>query len=128
MIIYRENLYHAQELQKQSHNKGVRPQSDAPSMMVRMNSKYIKTKRNRKLEIKFFEPFRMLYPVGKHAYKLEPTKNWKIHDVFHVSLLEQESIKKRQEFLVPEFELGDNKEYEVEAIWVGVIQKPEVGK
>ena len=33
-----------------------------------------------------------------------------------MSLLEQDTIRKGQEFSVPEFELGDNKEYEVEAI------------
>lgn len=36
--------------------------------------------------------------------------------MFHVSLLKQDTTRKRREFLVPEFKLGDNKEYEVEAI------------
>ena len=31
-------------------------------------------------------------------------------------LLEQDIIKKEQEFSVPEFELGDDKEYKMEAI------------
>ena len=88
MIVCRENLYHAQELQKQAHNKGAKPQSYSPSKKVWLNSKYIKTKRNRKLEAKFFGPFRVLHPVGKQAYKLELPKTWRIHDVFHVSLLE----------------------------------------
>ena len=60
----------------------------------------------------------MLHSVGKQANKLELPKNWRIDDVFYVSLLEQDTIKKRRinEFSVPKFELGDNKEYEVEAI------------
>ena len=58
----------------------------------------------------------MLHPVGKQAYKLELPKKWRIHDVFHVSLLEQNTTRKKREFSVPEFELGDNKEYEMEAI------------
>ncbi len=46
---------------------------------------------------------------------------WKIHDVFHVSLLEQDTTRKgRVDKALPEpekeFEVGDNKEYEVEAI------------
>ena len=83
-----------------------------------MNSRYIKTKCNRKLEAKFFGPFRVLHPVGKQAYKLELPKKWRIHDVFHMSLLEQDTTRKGREFSVPEFELepGDDKEYEVEAI------------
>ena len=65
MTVCRENLHHAQELQKRAHDKGVKPRSYAPGDKVWLNSKYIKTKRNRKLEAKFFGPFRVLYPVGK---------------------------------------------------------------
>ena len=86
-----------------------------------MNSKYIKTKRNRKLEAKFFGPFRVLYPVGKQAYKLELSKKWKIHDIFHVSLLEQDTTRKGRvdkEVRQMEFNAGDDNsgEYKVEAI------------
>ena len=88
MIVCQENLYYAQELQKRAHDKGVKPWSYASGKKVWLNSKYIKTKRNRKLEAKFFGPFRVLHPVGKQAYKLELPKKWRIHDVFHVSLLE----------------------------------------
>ena len=83
MIVCCENLYHAQELQKQAHDKGVKTQSYAPDEKVWLNSKFIKTKRNRKLEAKFFGPFRVLHLVGKQAYKLELPRNWKIHDVFY---------------------------------------------
>ena len=118
MIICRENLHHAQELQKQAHDKRVKPWSYAPGEKVWLNSKFIKTKQNRKLEAKFFGRFRVLHPVRKQAYKLELPKKWRIHDVFHVSLLEQDTTRKGREFSVPEFELepGDDKEYEVEAI------------
>ena len=74
MIIYRENLYITQEIQKQAHNKRVKPQSYASDKKVWLNSKYIKTKHNRKLKAKFFRPFRVLHPVGKQAYKLELLK------------------------------------------------------
>ena len=78
MIIYRKNLYHAQKLQKQTDNKGLKPKSYTLGDKVWLNSKYIKTKQNRKLEAKFFKPFWMLYPVGKQAYKLELPKKWRI--------------------------------------------------
>ena len=118
MTSCRENLHHAQELQKRAHDKGVKPRSYAPGDKVWLNSKYIKTKRNRKLEAKFFGPFQVLHPVGKQAYKLELPKKWKIHDVFHVSLLEQDTTRKgRVDENVTEFEAGSNdKEYEVEGI------------
>ena len=96
MIVCRENLHHAQELQKRAHDKGVKPRSYAPDDKVWLNTKYIKTKRNRKLEAKFFGPFRVLHPVSKQAYKLELPKKWRIHDVFHVSLLEQDTTRKDQ--------------------------------
>ena len=118
MIVCRENLHHAQELQKRGHDKGVKPRSYAPGNKIWLNSKYIKTKHNRKLEAKFFGPFRMLHPVGKQAYKPELLKKWRIHDVFHVSLLEQDTTRKgRVDDENVELDAGDeNGEYEVEAI------------
>ncbi len=77
-----------------------------------MNSRYIKTKRNKKLESKFFGPFRVFYIVGKQEYKLELPTKWKIHDVFYVSLLEQDTTRKgRVDKALPEPE----KEFELEA-------------
>ena len=84
-----------------------------------MNSKYIKTKRNWKLEAKFFGPFRVLHPVGKQTYKLELPKKWKIYDVFYMSLLEQDTTRKGRvhEENAEELDAGDDSgEYEVEAI------------
>ena len=126
MVICRENLYHAQELQKRAHDKGVKPRSYAPGEKVWLNSKYIKTKRNRKLEAKFFGPFRVLHPVGKQAYKLELPKKWKIHDIFHVSLLEQDSTKKERDDNAAELDANDdNGEYKVEAIWNSAVYARE---
>ena len=44
MIVCRENLHHAQELQKRAHDKSVKPRSYSPGDKVWLNSKYIKTK------------------------------------------------------------------------------------
>ena len=129
MIVYCKNLYHAQEHQKQAHDKEVKPRSYAPSEKIWLNSKFIKSKRNRKLEVKFFGPFRVLHPVEKQAYKLELLRNWRIHDVFHVSLLEQNTTRKGRvnEFLAaPEFEPGNDKEYEIEAIRDSAVYVKEI--
>ena len=88
MIVCQENLHHAQELQKRAHDKGIKAKNYAPSDKIGLNSKYIKTKQNRKLEAKFFGPFRVIYPVEKQTYKLELSRKWKIHDIFYVLLLE----------------------------------------
>ncbi len=49
IIVYRKNLQHAQKLQKQYHNKYAKPRNYIPGEKVWLNSKYIKTKQNRKL-------------------------------------------------------------------------------
>ena len=72
----------------------------------------------------------MLYPVGKQAYKLELPKKWRIHDVFHVSLLEQNTTKKEgvnDTQLDFEFEAVDNKdkEYEIDGIWDSAVYAKE---
>ncbi len=129
MIVCRKNLQHAQELQKRYHDKHAKPRSYAPGEKVWLNSKYIKTKRNRKLEAKFFGPFRVLHPVGKQAYKLELPKKWRIHDVFHVSLLEQDTTRKgRVDETTSRLEFendGDGEEYEVEAIHDSAVYAKE---
>ena len=74
MIVCRENLHHAQEIQKQAHDKEVKSRSYAPGKKVWLNNKYIKTMRNWKLEAKFFGLFRVLHLVEKKTYKLELSK------------------------------------------------------
>ncbi len=94
MTVHKDNLLHAIRLQKRYHNKYSKPRSYVPEEKVWLNSKYIKTKQNRKLESKFFGPFRVLHPVIKQVYKLELPKEWRIYEVFQVLLLEQDKIRK----------------------------------
>ena len=70
-----QNLHHAQKLQKQAHDKVVKPQSYVPGDKVWLSSKHLKNKRNCKLEAKFLGPFRVLHLVSKQAYKLKLPKN-----------------------------------------------------
>ena len=126
MIICQENLYHAQKFQKQAYNKGVKLLKYAFSNKVWLNSKYIKTKRNQKLETKFFGPFRVLHPIGKQLYIPELPKKWQIHDVFNVSLLEQDIIRKERNDNAAELDANDNGgEYKVEAIWDSAVYARE---
>ena len=69
----------------------------------------------------------MLHPVGKQAYKLELSKKWRIYNVFHVSLLEQDTIRKERVKKLPELDTGDvSKEYKVEAIWNSAVYAMEL--
>ncbi len=63
--VWCQNLLYAQELQKRAYDKEVKSRNYAPGEKIWLNSKYIKTKRNKKLESKFFGPFRVLHAVGK---------------------------------------------------------------
>ena len=113
MNIYCQNFLHAQDLLKQALNKVVKPWIYASGEKVWLNSKHIKTKRNQKLRAKFFGLFWVLHSFEKQVYKLKLPKNWRIYDVFYVSLLEQDTTRKwwMNKFLMPEFEPGDKKEY-----------------
>ena len=131
IIVCQENLHHTQELQKQAHNKGVKPRSCAPSKKVWLNCKYFKTKHNRKLEVKFFKLFQVLYPIKKQVYKLELPRKWRIHNVFHVSLLEQINTKKgRVDKKVKQMEFdidnNDSKKYKIKAIQDSAVYAKEL--
>ena len=71
MTVYQQNFYHAQKLQKQVHDKEVKPQSYILGDKVWLRSNHLKIKRNWKLEVKFPDSFWVLHPVGKQVYKLE---------------------------------------------------------
>ena len=42
-----------------------------------------------KLQKRFVGPFRVTETIGEQAYRLSLPENWKIHPVFHVSLLKE---------------------------------------
>ena len=68
--------------------------------------------------------------MGRQAYKLKLPKRWRIHDVFYMSLLEQDTTRKGRvdERTVEQLEFevgGDNEEYEVEGICNSAIYTRE---
>jgi len=85
-----------------------------------LNAKNIRTKHpSKKLAPKLYGPFKILEQRGELAYKLEISGRWKIHPVFHVSLLEPYRTSTRptreQPPLTPEDRDGD-RAWEVEKI------------
>ena len=87
---------------------------------VMLNAKNICTKRPaKKLCPKHYGPFKVLERRGNRAFKLEISPRWKIHPIFHVSLLEpyRHSVRpgREQPPREPE-EINCNLEWEVERI------------
>ena len=72
------------------------------------------------MEAKFFGLIRVLHPNRKQVFKLELPRKWKIHVFFHVSLLEQNTTKKRRvdkKVRQMDFDTNnDGEKYKVEAI------------
>ena len=65
------------------------PPEIKPGDWVLLNAKHICTKRpTKKLAPKHYGPFKILDIIGSRSFRLELDKRWKIHNVFHVSLLE----------------------------------------
>ena len=60
----------------------------------------------------------MLYSVDKQAYKLELPEKWKTYNLLHISILEQNTKKKKRGKKILELndDNDESREYEVEAI------------
>lgn len=84
------NLLKAQERQRKwvdKHHKKA-PKFEEGGQVL-LDWRNISTKRpSVKLDQKKFGPFKVLEKVGQSPYHLDLPAQWKIHDVFHVSLLE----------------------------------------
>ena len=90
-----------------------------------LNEKNIRIKRNKKLKWKHFEFFRVLEIIKDQVYRLKLFKRWRIHDVFHVSLLKKSKFKKKKNTIELTYQSKDikiekdeiiEKLYEIETI------------
>jgi len=88
--------------------------------LVLLSTKNLKlrVRKDTKLLPKFVGPCRVLQRIGNVAYRLELPRQWRVHDVFHVSLLRKYVSRGNQGFVAaPPVEwLSDEPLYEVEAI------------
>lgn len=84
----RKNLEHAREtMMKQEHGHR-RVQEFAIGDQVLLSTKNLNVKGfPRKLQRRFIGPFKVVQEISKVAYKVALPEGWKIHPVFHTSLL-----------------------------------------
>ena len=60
--------------------------------MVMLNAKNLRSPRPmKKLDDKTYSPFRIKRKIGLQAYKLQLLETFRIHDVFHMSLLQKQA-------------------------------------
>jgi hypothetical protein len=91
LTLARKLLIAAQQRQKAYADKHMIEKSYKIGEQVLLSMKYLNIKHgktNRKLLPKWIGPFRVVSKVGPVSYKLEINPGWRVHHVFHVSLLE----------------------------------------
>ena len=117
----RKTLEQTREAMKKYCDQRATPQPDIDiGDLVMLNAKNIRTKRpTKKLSPRLYRPFKVLEKSGNRAFKLDISPSWKIHPVFHVSLLEPYKVSDRPNREQPPWEPGDvegDMEWEVEKI------------
>jgi transposase InsO family protein len=112
----------AQEEQAKYHNQRRTPRSYNVGDLVLLSTKNLKLRLpSRKMSPRFEGPFRVLEAIGAQAYRLAlPQEYSRIHDVFHVSLLEPWHDRHEQdataERMPVALEVNGGEEYEIEKV------------
>ena len=84
----RENLERSVRLQAKYYDKRHRDVKFQVGDLVLLSTRNLRMKGTpAKLQKRFVGPFQVLETIGQQAYKLALPEEWKIHPIFHVSLL-----------------------------------------
>lgn len=111
----------SQQKYRDPHTKDV---SFEVKKKVWLNRRNICTKQlSSKLDWKMIGPFKITKKHGKNAYKLDLPPSYRIHDVFHISLLEKNPTRGKSPLDIGA-DKGNTREYIVEAIRDSCIFKP----
>lgn len=128
MTALKEELTRSQSDQKKYYNRHAKDVTFAVGDKVWLNRRNIRTKRpSRKLDWKMIGPFKVIEKYGKNAYKLDLPPSYRIHNVFHVNLLEKDPTNAEPPLDI-EAEKGDGRQWIVESILDSKVFKPgEIG-
>ena len=85
-----------------------------------LSTRYLKTKGiPGKLQQKYVGPFQITSVIGQQAYRVSLLENWKIHFMFHMSILKDwktASLYEDQHVLTNDVPEGEEPYYEIERI------------
>ena len=116
----RENLKKSVDLQAKYYNTKHRDIEFNVGELVLLSTRNIKMKGIlEKLKKRFVGPFKIDQRIGQQAYKLSLPENWKIHPVFHISLLQRgnaASLQEEEEVLADDDLEVEEPYYEIEKI------------
>ena len=116
----RRNMEIAVEQQKKYYDRRHRAVQFNVGEYVLLSTVHLKMRNvPTKLQRKFVGPFQITERIGQLAYRLKLPEHWKIHDVFHISLLRpwnQSVFTVSQQQDVPELETEGQRYYETEKI------------
>ena len=117
----REEMVLAQQRQKDNYDRHRKPDPNLQSGdMVWLLPRNIQTTRpSKKLDYKKIGPFQILAKVGTSAYKLALPPSMRVHNTFHISLLEPYQDNKfpsQNTPPPPPIEIDGEDEYELEEI------------
>ena len=118
LIQARKSLLSAQQRQKAYHDRKARAKDFQVGERVLLSTRNIAFKNpgTAKLLPKYVGPFQVLERIGIAAYKLLLPETMKIHDVFHVSLLEPYRSDGRCQPPPVTLFLDGDEQFEIEAV------------
>jgi hypothetical protein len=118
-VLLSTHLRSAQEYQKKFYDAKHLPRQFQIGDRVMIRSRNIKQLRpNVKLSDKYLGPFTILERIGNHgqAYRLQLPPHFRIHNVFHVSLIEPWADREGEVAEPPPVQIEDQLEWEVESV------------
>jgi hypothetical protein len=119
LITCQANITAAAHRMSRHYNRSRIDRSFRRGELVLLRTKHLRVDRpSKKLANPLAGPFKIDRPVGRVAYRLDLPATWKVHPVFHVSMLEEYHTTTRSSIHAPQARtLEDNREeFEVEAI------------
>jgi hypothetical protein len=114
-----KSLKEASEAQTKYYNQNHQPIRFRKNEIVLVSTKHLRLKSaSRKISPRYISPYKIDQPIGAQAYRVHLPNSLRIHNVFHISILEpyQQRAGETQEILNNPELINNEEEYEVEEV------------